>query len=194
MAAILTLTKEFAEGGNMFESHWTTARFLAATAATLAGAALFIPAFASAQEAHGIIVYGETDLADGVAYGFAWNFPDRDTAHAKAVNACTSSGGRSCVELAWFRNGCGALAMDRHGNAEGRPGMTQEQAEARALRMCEAAGGAGCNIVGSMCTAPGGDPGTWSGTETSCRLKPTKRRSRCQMPFRTAVRAPVPEQ
>ena len=44
--------------------------------------------------------------------------------------------------------------------------MTREQAEARALRTCEAAGGAGCDIVGSLCTAPDGEPGTYSGSES----------------------------
>ena len=44
--------------------------------------------------------------------------------------------------------------------------MSLGQAEARALRTCEAAGGGGCNIVGSACAAPGGEPGTWSGSES----------------------------
>ncbi len=43
--------------------------------------------------------------------------------------------------------------------------MTREQAETQALQTCEAAGGTGCNIVGSLCTTPVGDPGTWSGSE-----------------------------
>ena len=92
--------------------------------------------------------------------------PGRDEAHAEAVNACISAGGTGCVQLAWFQNGCGALAVDRYGNAQGKPGMSLEQAEARALRTCEAAGGGGCNIVGSACAVPGGEPGTWSGSES----------------------------
>ena len=44
--------------------------------------------------------------------------------------------------------------------------MSSEQAEARALRTCEGAGNGGCNIVGSVCAAPGGEPGTWSGSES----------------------------
>lgn len=147
----------------MFDSHRTTAGFLVAA---LAGLVLLVSASASAQEAHGVIVYGETDQANSVAYGFAWNFPARDTAYAEAVAACISSGGTNCIELAWFRNGCGALAMDQHGNAQGKPGITREQAEARALQTCEAAGGSGCNIVGSLCTTPDGEPGTWSGSES----------------------------
>ena len=44
--------------------------------------------------------------------------------------------------------------------------MTQEQAEERALRTCEAAGGLGCNIVGSLCASPNGERGTYSGSES----------------------------
>ncbi len=148
----------------MFDRHRTNAGVLAAT---LTGVALFVPAPAATQDVHGAIAFGtETDRSDGVAYGFAWNFPAKDTAHMEAVNACVSSGGTNCIQLAWFQDACGALAMDQHGNAQGKPGMTQEQAEARALQTCEAVGGAGCTIVGSLCTTPDGEPGTWSGSET----------------------------
>ncbi len=136
-------------------------------AATLTGSALYVSASAAAQDAHGVIAFGmQTDQANGVTYGIAWNFPAKDSAHAAAVNACISSGGTNCSELVWIKNGCGALAIDQHGNAQGKPGMTREQAETRALQMCEAAGGAGCNIVGSLCTTPDGDPDTYSGSES----------------------------
>lgn len=148
----------------MFDRQRKPARLLAAR---LTFATLLIPVPASAQEAHGVIAFGtETGQDNGVAYGFAWNFPTKDTAHAEAVSACIASGGKNCVQLAWFQDGCGALAMDQHGNAQGKPGMTLEQAEARALRACEAAGGAACDIVGSLCAASGGEPGTWSGSES----------------------------
>ena len=148
----------------MLDHYGMRAGFLAAT---LTGAALFVSAPAVSQEAHGVIAFGtETDQDNGVAYGFAWNFPTEDAAHAEAMNGCVSRGGTNCIQLAWFQDSCGALAMDQHGNAQGKPGMTLEQAEARALRTCEAAGGAGCNIVGSLCTTPGGEPGTYSGSES----------------------------
>ena len=135
-------------------------------AATLTGAALFVSAPAAAQEVHGAIAFGtETDRGNGVAYGFAWNFPAKDAAHAEAMNACISSGGTNCIQVAWFQDGCGALAMDQYGNAQGKPGMTRKQAEARAVRTCEAAFGAGCDIVGSLCTTPDGEQGTYSGSE-----------------------------
>ena len=148
----------------MFDRYRTPARFFTAT---LTAATLLISVPAAAQEAHGVIAFGtETGQDDGVAYGFAWNFPAKETAHVEAMNACIASGGRNCVQLAWFQDGCGALAMDQHGNAQGKPGMTLEQAEARALRACKAAGGAACDIVGSLCAAPGGEPRTWSGSES----------------------------
>ena len=146
----------------MLQHHKMLARVVSAT---LAGA-LFVSVSAAAQEAHGVIAFGETVQDNGVAYGFAWNFPTKDAAQAEAMDACVSSGGTNCIPLAGFPNGCGALAMDRHGNAQGKPGMTLEQAEARALQGCEAAfGGAGCNIVGSVCTTPNGEPSTYSGSE-----------------------------
>lgn len=136
-------------------------------AATATGAALFLAAYASAQEVHGVIAYGsEAGQENSIAYGFAWNFPAKDAARAEAMNACISSGGTNCIEVAWFANGCGALAIDQHGNAQGKPGMTQEQAEERALRTCEAVGGLGCNIVGSLCVSPKAEPGTYSGSES----------------------------
>ena len=147
----------------MFNLRHAPGRFFAAP---IAGAALFAALPAAAEDAHGVIAFGETAQGEGVAYGFSWNFDGKDAAHAEAVNACISSGGTDCVQLAWFQNGCGALAMDQYGNAQGKPGMSLDQAEARALRTCEAVGGGGCNIVGSVCAAPGGEPGTWSGSES----------------------------
>ena len=156
--------KEITVRKAMFYRHRTPAGLLAAT---LTWATLLISAPAAAQEAHGVIAFGtETGEDNGVAYGFAWNFPAKETALSEAVNACIASGGTNCVQLAWFQDGCGALAMDQHGNAQGKPGMTLEQAEARALRACEAAGGAACDIVGSLCAAPGSEPRTWSGSES----------------------------
>ena len=147
----------------MFKRRKAPAGFLAAT---MAGAGLLAAVPAGAQDAHGVIAFGETPEGEGVAYGFSWNFPGKDEAHAEAINACLSSGGTDCVRLAWFHNACGALAIDQYGNAQGKPGMSLEQAEARALRTCEAAGGGGCNVVGTVCATPGGEPGTWSGSES----------------------------
>ena len=70
----------------MFDHYLTPARFFNAT---LTLAALLISVSAAAQEAHGVIAFGtETDQDNGVAYGFAWNFPAKETAHVEAMNAC----------------------------------------------------------------------------------------------------------
>ena len=74
-------------------------------------------------------------------------------------------GGMDCVERTWFQNGCGALAVDQYGNGGAKGAMTREQAEARAVQTCEARGGSGCAVVGSQCASPGGEAGTWSGSE-----------------------------
>ena len=65
------------------------------------GAALFVSALAAAQDHHGAIAFGtEPDQSNGVAYGFARNLPAKDPAQAEAMNACISSGGTNCIQLA----------------------------------------------------------------------------------------------
>ena len=132
----------------------------------VAGTLLLFAIPAQAQDAHGAIAFGQDTRNQTVAYGFAWNYGSRDEAVEVAMNTCLAGGGTECVELAWFQNGCGALAVDQYGMAQGKSGMSLEQAEARALRTCEAAGGSGCAIVGSQCAGPGGEVGTWSGSES----------------------------
>ena len=120
---------------------------------------------AEPTEAHGAIAFGQTAYGESVAYGFAWNYGAKDEAVGAALGACRAGGGTDCEALAWFRNGCGALAADQFGYAAGANGMSPEPAEARAVRGCEAAGGSGCAVVGSQCASPGGQAGTWSGSE-----------------------------
>ena len=126
---------------------------------------LVVAAPAHAQDAHGAIAFGQTAYGRAVAYGYAWNYPTGNEARQAALSACLGAGGTNCAELAWFQNGCGAIALDQYGNAQGRSARTQEQAEARAVQACEAAGGSGCAVVGSQCTSPGRQAGTWSGSE-----------------------------
>lgn len=136
-------------------------------AAAMAGALLLLAAApAHAQDRYGAIAFGGGGYEDSVAYGLSWNYATKDEATGAAMNACRGAGGAGCAELAWFRNGCGALAMDSFGNHAGKAARSQEQAETRALRSCEAAGGSGCAVVDSQCVEPGGEPGTWSGSES----------------------------
>ncbi|MCY3701508.1 MAG: DUF4189 domain-containing protein [Rhodospirillales bacterium] len=123
------------------------------------------PADSLPQDAHGAIAFGLTADGEAVAYGFAWNYDAKDEAVHAALAACRDGGGANCEEVAWFKNGCGALALDRFGYYGGTGAMSQEQAEARAVRSCEASGGSGCALVGSQCAGPGGQAGTWSGSE-----------------------------
>ena len=135
--------------------------------ALMAGAVLLIAAgLARAQDAHGAIAFSQIGQDPAVAYGFAWDYPSRDEAQEAAMDACLNSGGSDCTVLAWFQNGCGALAVDQYGMAQGKNARTLEQAETRVLRTCEAAGGVGCAVVGSECVSPDGQPDTWSGSES----------------------------
>ncbi len=115
--------------------------------------------------AYGAIAIGQTAYGESVAYGFAWNYITKDDAAEAALNACRAGGGADCVERAWFQNGCGALAVDQYGNGGAKAAMTQDRAEARAVQTCETRGGSGCAVVGSQCASPGGEAGTWSGSE-----------------------------
>ena len=142
-------------------------RFRAFAPAMMAGAVLLLAAGpARAQDAHGAIAFGQITQDQAVAYGFAWDYPARDEAQDAAVSACLSGGGSDCTVLAWFQNGCGALAVDQYGMAQGKSARTLQQAEARARATCEAAGGVGCAVVGSQCVGAGGRPNTWSGSES----------------------------
>ncbi len=136
--------------------------------AMVAGAVLLLSAGpVRAQNAHGAIAFVHITQDQAVAYGFAWDYSTKEEAQDAAVNSCISaSGGSGCTVLAWFQNGCGALAMDQYGTHQGKTARTLEQAEARALATCEAAGGVGCAVVGSQCVSPGGAPNTWSGSES----------------------------
>ena len=135
--------------------------------AAMAGALLLLAAVpAHAQDRYGAIAFGGGGYGESVAYGLSWNYATKDEATGAAMNACRGAGGAGCAELAWFRNGCGALAMDSFGNHAGKAARSQEQAETRALRSCEAAGGSGCAVVDSQCAEAGGEPDTWSGSES----------------------------
>ena len=139
--------------------------------ALMAGAVLLLSAVpARAQDAHGAIAFAQIGQDLAVAYGVAWDYPSRDDAQEAAVNACLDGGGSDCTVLAWFQNGCGALAVDQYGMAQGKGARSLEQAEARALRTCEAAGGVGCAVVGSQCVSTDGQPDTWSGSESVLAL------------------------
>ena len=133
--------------------------------ALAAFALVTVPPPALAQEAHGAIAAGLTAYGDDVAYGLSWSHSTKSDAIDAALRGCRDGGGTTCQEIAWFRNGCGALAVDQHGGAFGKSAISQDRAEARAMQSCEAAGGTGCSVAGSQCAVPGEQGGSWSGSE-----------------------------
>ncbi len=139
-------------------------KMIAAIAVTVGGLVMAAGPV-EAQNAHGSIAVGNTAYGEAVAYGFAWNYATKDDARGAALNACRAGGSADCAERASFQNGCGALAVGQYGNGGAKAAMTRDQAEARAVQTCEASGGSGCAVVGSQCASPGGEAGTWSGSE-----------------------------
>ena len=148
--------------GDRRQTRMRNVAVVAGTAALLLLAA--VPAHA--QDAWGSIAVGETHRGDAVAYAVAWNHDTRAGAREAAMGACLSGGGTDCSELAWFQNGCGALALDQYGIFAGTGGVSREQAEARALQTCETKGGSGCTLAGSACASAGEEARTWSGSES----------------------------
>ena len=124
-----------------------------------------VPLPTLAEEAHGAIAAGLTAYGDYVTYGLSWSHSTKGDAVDAALRGCRDGGGATCQEVAWFRNGCGALAVDQHGGAFGKSAVSQDRAEARAMQGCETAGGTGCSVAGSRCAVPGEQAGSWSGSE-----------------------------
>lgn len=88
-------------------------------AAAMAGALLLLAAApAHAQDRYGAIAFGGIGYGESVAYGLSWNYAMKDEAAGAAVNACRGAGGTGCTEIAWFRNGCGALEHHRLGRRQ----------------------------------------------------------------------------
>ena len=96
---------------------------------------------------------------DRVLWAIVWNAGGQEPARQDAVEACQEVGGSDCSEVGWFRNACGALAVDNTGiggYGTGWGGDTSE-AEAMAMSECESAGNANCQIEASRCTDTGSE-------------------------------------
>ena len=109
---------------------------------------------ASAQDRFGSIVFSKHSDG-GYAWGMAWSFDSRSSARNRAINECLGRGGRSCGEVAWFRNACGALAIGtRHGARNGVGwgwGNSIAVAQNGALSGCRSNGNSNCQIAISRC-------------------------------------------
>ena len=122
-------------------------------ALALAAALALSAVSAEAQLLYGSIAFSQA--SDGsYAGGIAWNYGSRDKARLEAIERCRSSGGRSCREVGWFRNACGAIAVGDGGRFGTGWGDTFGPAEAMAMAKCGAAGNANCRVEVSRCAKP----------------------------------------
>lgn len=104
---------------------------------------------------------------DRVAWAIVWNAGGRELARQDAVDACQEGGGSDCAEIGWFRNACGALAVDPTGVGGYGTGWGSDtgEAETMALLECESAGNTNCQLEVSRCSDAGlefagiGEPG-----------------------------------
>ncbi|MEN9216635.1 MAG: DUF4189 domain-containing protein [Gloeomargarita sp. HHBFW_bins_162] len=103
----------------------------------------------STGDLFGAIAYNNVDGS----YGYGYNFPDRASAEARALQECERvSGGKPCEVLVWFQNACGAIAKDGRNNAGSGWGETKELAQKEAVASCRSIGGADCAVVETVCT------------------------------------------
>lgn len=103
-----------------------------------------------AQGLHGAIAFSQRDDG-GFAWGIAWRFGSSVSATAEAREQCRREGGTRCIEVGWFNNACGALAIgDKNGHGAGW-GSTVAEAERDALRRCRA-DNANCRIEIARCS------------------------------------------
>ena len=87
----------------------------------------------------------------GYAWGIAWSFDSRSDALTGAVDQCQAYGGSDCVEVGWFEEACGALAIgDENGYGTGW-GATIAAAERDALAQCRAVN-QNCRVEVARCS------------------------------------------
>ena len=99
---------------------------------------------------HGSITFSQ-DADGGYAWGIAWSFDNHPVALAESLDQCREYGGRSCTEVGWFQDACGALAIgDDNGYGAGW-GDTAAAAERDALSQCRAAN-ENCRIEVTRCS------------------------------------------
>ena len=88
----------------------------------------------------------------GNAWSIVWNSRGRDSARQQSVNVCEREGGTNCGEVGWFRNACGALAIDSASNGYGTGwGESTNDAESKALSNCRLGDNDNCQIEVSRC-------------------------------------------
>ena len=99
---------------------------------------------------HGSITFSQ-EADGGYAWGIAWSFDNHPVALAESLDKCREYGGRSCTEVGWFQDACGALAIgDGNGYGAGW-GDTTAEAERDALSQCRAAN-ENCRVEVARCS------------------------------------------
>ena len=115
-------------------------------------AALYIvtPDTVYAEDAYGSITFEQLKNGNW-ASGMSWGFSNRSDALSRAQAECRNQGARNCVEVLWFRNACGSLAVGG-GNGYGTGwGNTGAIAEDYAMRACRDHN-SNCQIIQTECS------------------------------------------
>lgn len=120
----------------------------------------------ASEDLWGSIVFSKNS-GGGYTWAFVWNAGGHEPARQEAVDLCQQEGGSNCAEIGWFRNACGALAVDPTGVGGYGTGWGSDtgEAEAMALLECESAGNTNCQLKASRCSNAGlefagiGEPG-----------------------------------
>ena len=127
--------------------------FFAAWGRNAALAMAFVVTMASmqaqAQNRYGSIAFSQQGDG-GYQWGFTWDFESREVARNRAIAECRSKGGRSCSEIFWFRNTCGALAIGGANGWGAGAGATTLEAQRSALEQCRTTN-RNCRLSVSRC-------------------------------------------
>ena len=101
------------------------------------------------EDRYGSIAFQQLS-GGGYAWGIAWSYNSWDSARNRAKQECRGTGSRSCTEVGWFRNACGALAIgDENGYGTGW-GDSIAAAERSAMSNCRAAN-QNCRVEEARC-------------------------------------------
>ncbi|WP_319530083.1 DUF4189 domain-containing protein [uncultured Cohaesibacter sp.] len=94
--------------------------------------------------------FGAIAVATNGAYGYSWDHYSKGEARRAAMRECNNRG-PGCRNALWFRNACGALAMNGRNSWATAWGAERWRAEQIALRNCNNNYG-GCSIRRWVCT------------------------------------------
>lgn len=102
------------------------------------------------QKADARDYFGAYAVAPNGAYGVSWDYSTRWEATDRAMAECRARA-RGCRSALWFRNACGALAMNNYNDWATAWGTNRGIAQNKARRNCNNRFG-GCYIKHWACT------------------------------------------